>query len=567
MLSLVFAVSVIASASSSATHPASCELACPDVPDVLSGDAVDLPDSSSMLQVQHLSVGTRIVTNATNTPNSTKPAWSHSKGPIEDWAHHNPTLLALTSLTVVVGMLLFFRAFGAHDSPEEHAEFLRTFSVVAAVITFLVVGVLMNVIKDFMSSTRVRTGPSEDLVPRGFDYPVLWNFMTFTGMSCLLPMHLASKQEEKPGAEPSKQAPTHVFLVAMLLQWFALYIRNAVYKILPGSLVLMLGSSRAAFVCLLGYLALGKSPKFHQLAGVALALIGTGVAGASAVNAHEKASDLGLKLAGTVGEVSPGRLWCGTALCLLSELVRGTLYVYQEKVVKQYDTSAIEMAGMTGVFGFAFSSVALVIFHVMEWEDFGGAMYQLGHSPLLLVSAVLFFFTASVNQYLGISLTKMLSSLFRAMMELMTTAALWVSELLLRWDAFTYTQAAGFFILCLGCAIDARAIPITWLERWWTKLREERIEKEEKTKLALPLVPPAPAPAQSTDSGGEGDGDSDSLGGIDSAGSLSGKDEDTDALPRNRSSMSLASSVASSRATTSASVRSLMPGPPVNSKG
>mmetsp|Transcript_71349 Transcript_71349/g.183937 ORF Transcript_71349/g.183937 Transcript_71349/m.183937 type:complete len:567 (+) Transcript_71349:223-1923(+) len=349
----------------------------------------------------------------------------------------------------------------------------------ACLVTFFtLMGAGNIIVKDFMAVVKVPRSALEGTIPTGFDYPTIWNMVSTLGMSFFVPLHMCSSQEKAPKLEVTPKGPQrlllHCFVLAMLL-YASNLAANIPYRVLPGSLISMIRSSKVLFTALLSYLIMGRKMTASQAVGLALVMAGVIIAGLSAVDAEAQAEENGFNLGAMEGKVSVWTLWGNIGLVFVAEFLRSALFVYQELLMKEYSVSPVQLCGAVGSMGLVFGVLWVVLCEVFNIEDIKGGFYQLAHSHLLIVSLMAFLFTSTMFEFLGVFLTKRVHASWRAVLELLRVVIVWVVEVALQWNAFTCSQAIGFAILIVGCLVNSKIIP---LEKCIYQIYEDEDEDE-----------------------------------------------------------------------------------------
>jgi len=98
-------------------------------------------------------------------------------------------------------------------------------------------------------------------------------------------------------------------------------------------------------------------------------------------------------------------------------------------------------------------------------EDFGNAVKNIFGNGMLLLWVVLNMFSLGFFNFCGMSVTKHISSLARAILLISTTVVIWLYDLAFVGEAFYPFQLVGFIVLVVGNLIYQRIIKIQALEK------------------------------------------------------------------------------------------------------
>lgn len=286
-------------------------------------------------------------------------------------------------------------------------------------------------------------------------YPLAWNLVTMTGMALAWPVHLstgdddASREALLPVKEEKRAPPVpwYVFLVTMLLHWTSLFMNNATYPYLPGSLLLMLRGFKVPCTAGLSWLFLNRSlQRVHQI-GIVVTMLGV-------LLAVRKGKDNYIVSVQAPAGFGPTGFWCVILLAFLSELTRSAMFVWQEKYVKQYSIPPMKMSGLVGLAGIPFSSAALVLACVLGLEDSPRMISRVLSSSVALFSMIGFLASVCAFEVGGICVTKHSTALTRALLELLRMPCVWVVELCLAFGAWDISQALGVCLIAAGFLIE-----------------------------------------------------------------------------------------------------------------
>lgn len=133
---------------------------------------------------------------------------------------------------------------------------------------------------------------------------------------------------------------------------------------------------------------------------------------------------------------------------VVSLIFNGFLYAYEQKLLKQYTVSPLEMVGWEGVYGTVISFILVVILSFIPCPYPGnkcvytasGSAYMevpsvylsqvFSSFPLLLLVVSGIFSNAFYNYY-GVTITQTMDSLTRSLLNVCRTALIWLVGILI----------------------------------------------------------------------------------------------------------------------------------------
>jgi len=179
----------------------------------------------------------------------------------------------------------------------------------------------------------------------------------------------------------------------------------------------------------------------------------------------------------TKGDDNNNNIVFGILCCLGSLFTTGIQFVVEEKVLATNHIHPLKMVGLEGFFGCIYTAVVIVIANHIKCdptstgcnangylEDFDNAVKNIFGSGMLLLWVVLNMFSLGFFNFCGMSVTKHISSLARAILLISTTVLIWVYDLAFVGEPFYPFQLVGFIVLVVGNLIYQRIIKIQSLE-------------------------------------------------------------------------------------------------------
>jgi drug/metabolite transporter (DMT)-like permease len=161
---------------------------------------------------------------------------------------------------------------------------------------------------------------------------------------------------------------------------------------------------------------------------------------------------LGLVIVGLSHEIDTN--FIGICLILLAQIFTATQYVLEEKILLSYNISPLLAVGLEGFFGTIVISSLIIICELSNF-NFGSkdsiitGIYQLGY-PQIYIPSIIIIFSISLFNWLGLNITKNISSTSRATIDISRTVLIWSISLLLKMEIFMWLQAFGFIVMISG---------------------------------------------------------------------------------------------------------------------
>ena len=269
-------------------------------------------------------------------------------------------------------------------------------------------------------------------------------------------------------------------------------IASSVYQMLRGSLIIFTTIASIAFL---------KS-RFHRhnYFGIFLVVFGLTMVGISSLSG---ASDDG-----------SNNVTVGFILVIFAQVFTATQFILEENFMKKYDCHPLKAVGWEGVWGTCFYLIFLIIAQNIECpvgeskndffklicfqaeangpyllENSFYALKQLGSDTSLLLYCILYICSIGVFNFVGITISKILSSPARAIIDTIRTIVVWAFFLLPIVDAqyqehFKWLQFIGFGFLIIGTIVynEIVVLPFFGFDKWIKdangKYRHQNKEKD-----------------------------------------------------------------------------------------
>ena len=356
---------------------------------------------------------------------------------------------------------------------------------------------LMFTMFKFLAQTCVPALPGMEPNPKcpvsgdvKFERPVL-NALMMVGSMSLALIYFFGWLNGKPDVHPVTRKSLMYILLPSCLDAICCALLMAGSMLIPMSLVLTLKGIRVLFSSILVIIVFKRKQRGYNWAGVAIAMLGVGLAALSAVLNHNAAPAAKSEPALTTV--------LGIGLVLLSELFRAIMVVTQEYLIKVVKCDPSFMIGLQGVYG----GILVFVLMVVAWlavpgKDLGGsfenlpATFQLASESVAIIVVLCILPIPVVLGFVCSALvTKRLSSVHNAMATVLMTATVWLLEIFMHyvvdkhrgnaWGPYSVIQLVGFgFVVVALLVYDGTYIR---LPRFFDYPTESRLELEARVEV------------------------------------------------------------------------------------
>lgn len=283
--------------------------------------------------------------------------------------------------------------------------------------------------------------------PEHFSHPFLQaSFMMVGEFLCLL-IYLATR--DRAEAELSSTVPKWIFLVPCCCDWIATALICMGYALIAVSVAQMCRGAVVVFTCLLSVVVLGRRQHAFHIVGVAMVVLGITLVSVSA-------------LTNTEGEQGNGVL-LGVCLCVFAQVFQASMYVYEEKIMTQYELQPLQVVGWEGLFGMFIGAAVLSVLYPMGYANTPGAFHQMSVNTVLTLSIIASVFAVAVFNFSGATVTKRSSAVARSTIKISSTIIIWMVELYMGWNKFSYLQLLGFVFVACGTLLYNKIVTIPFL--------------------------------------------------------------------------------------------------------
>jgi hypothetical protein len=282
--------------------------------------------------------------------------------------------------------------------------------------------------------------------------------------------------------------PAACDFVGTTLMTFGLsMIAGSIYQMLRGSLII--------FTAIFSIIFLKSKIYRHNYLGIFFVLLGLFLVGLAAFT-NSSSSDEG----------NSNNVILGFCLVIFAQIFTAIQFILEENFTKKYDCHPLIAVGWEGVWGATFYIIYLIVAQNIKCtppaegqknfatlicsfnehneyylEDSLFAFRQLGSNGSLLFYCILYICSIGVYNFVGITISKVLSSPARAVLDTIRTILVWLFFILPIVDkehreTFMVLQLVGFIFLILGTVIynEILSIPFFGLDKQLKKNREKQ---------------------------------------------------------------------------------------------
>lgn len=324
---------------------------------------------------------------------------------------------------------------------------------------------------------------------------------------------LSEKLTEESGTESAIETvprlpPIKPYLLALpaLCDFFGSTIGTFALVYLPGSVYQMTRGSVMIFTAIFSILFLKSKIYRHQLCSLICIFIGIGIVGVATLGGSDEGAD-------KKDDEDTFMLIVSFVGLIIAQLFSATQFVVEEKIVNKYEVHPLQMVGWEGIWGSLFYIMLLVIFYYVDCDVDNKACYiyyedgvkkaklenwifalkQIFNSGYIAVFSICYICCISCYNYIGITITKYVSSPARAVMDNARTVVIWVFFLLPIWsgieaykelqDTFKVLQLIGFVFLILGTLVYNEFIVLPFFDfDKYTKANLQKMKEEQTNK-------------------------------------------------------------------------------------
>jgi hypothetical protein len=250
---------------------------------------------------------------------------------------------------------------------------------------------------------------------------------------------------------------------------------------ISGSVFQTIRTSDIFFTTYLSRIVLKTKIKRHQLISILIILFGISLVGLSCINNKHTFSITGI------------------ILMLVAQLFGSIQYVVEELILNKYHIHPLQLVGWEGIWGTSIYSILIFTFYFIKCEsnnvlcftDNEGvtrlenmifAFRQLINSFSISVFLMIYISSMAIYNYVGIMVTKQISSSSRVIMDNLRVIIVWIFFLLPIWpkdwvEEFSILQMSGFIFVIIGALLYYEIISFGKEDRIITPRNIELIEE------------------------------------------------------------------------------------------
>merc|ERR1719359_484921 len=238
--------------------------------------------------------------------------------------------------------------------------------------------------------------------------------------------------------------PTWIMLLPVSCDWTATTLVNAAYTCLPASTIQMCRGCIVVFTCAMSVYVLKRRQEAFHYVGVGLVALGITIVSLDAVINSSPSVD-----PASVGHTA----WFGIALCLAGQIFQASMLVIEEKFLSSYTVPPLQMVGLEGAFGCVIGVVLLSACQPLGIENTLQAINMLHNDVWIQVGCIASMFSIAFFNWSGVTVTSQASAVARSTIDVSRTTLIWLVELALAWNTFSWLQFCGFVVLVTGTLV------------------------------------------------------------------------------------------------------------------
>ena len=329
----------------------------------------------------------------------------------------------------------------------------------------------------FQTTQIVHEG-HDDSIAKKFFHPIMQSFAFFIMESiCLLIFYLT------PPIKKTSYS-SKIFIIPAAADLFSSILQCSALAMISGSTFMMLKGANIVTTLVFARWLINFDIKSRHIVGCGLAVIGLVIVGLADIYLSDKTatstSDVFYPLLQNLNTV-------GYVLMVVSLVFNGFLYAYEQKLLKEYEISPLEMVGWEGVYGTIMSLLLVIILCFIPCPYSGNKcvydsqsqpfielpsvyLSQIFSSLLLLFLVVAGLVSNAFYNFYGVTITQTMDGLTRSLLNVCRTALIWIIGIMislnvsndspyriesLKWSVNS-VKFIGFFCIISGTLIYNR---------------------------------------------------------------------------------------------------------------
>ncbi|KAH0489004.1 MAG: hypothetical protein KVP17_003875 [Porospora cf. gigantea B] len=175
----------------------------------------------------------------------------------------------------------------------------------------------------------------------------------------------------------------------------------------------------------------------------------------------------GLTTQDSASTAYPELNWLGILLAIVGSVCNSWRFVLEERVFRKHSVSPFLGLAYSSLVGMFLTITLLLVGEVAGLERTSETLYQLSQSPSLVASAFAYAFAAGLTAVSGLVFTKLLSAVWRTVLNLQRVVGTWLMEVALGWAALHWLNSVAIVVVVFGSVTFSSLLPIR--EPWWSQ--------------------------------------------------------------------------------------------------
>lgn len=324
------------------------------------------------------------------------------------------------------------------------------------IIGILIIGTVNTIISKLQD--KVCIDNCEGASPVYFEQPLVQTLNMFIGESlCLIvwyfgksttPEEQAQEQEQVPFIGVNSKNPRYwMLLFPTLCDMISSTFMNVALILVTPSIFQTLRGSLIIFTAIISMIFLRKRYTTYQLISLFIIFAGISVVGISGIKFGSSSNS------GSSVLDNSDNLLIGICMILLAQIFTASQYVIEEKIMQNKMISPLLAVGIEGLIGTILVLLISPIYFTVRKINVTVLFWQIIHEKQLWISFLVLTFTIAILNYLGLSLTKNMSSTARTTVDACRILIVWIVSLIIGWEIFNLVQLLGFLIMVSGIYI------------------------------------------------------------------------------------------------------------------
>lgn len=298
--------------------------------------------------------------------------------------------------------------------------------------------------------------PSPYAAPVYYEQPYWQTFIMFIAEALCLFIYYVDTKVTKRGIleftsaleNPASPTPWWWFALPSLADLVGTSLVNFAFAMTYASTVQMLRNSLVLFTAAISIVTLRKPLRVYEWTGIVVMTLGMLLSGIDAILNPEKATNS-----------DPSKSYLGIVLVLIGTVLNAITIISEEWMLKVRYCPPFRAVGYCGVTGLIWNLIALPIVQLAGIQDVKANFYMIRNSTTLLVSQFVYIVTSLVFNGSGMIVTKIGSGLLKGTLYACRAPLMWLIEIALGWQNFSYISLGGLVLTFFGFFVYANLVP------------------------------------------------------------------------------------------------------------